>query len=133
MKIEKIEGIGLVYAERLSVHGVNTIEKLLAVCAQRKGRQLLAAQSGIPERKLLEWTNRADLMRVKGIGEEYSDLLEAAGVDTVRELALRRPENLYHSVIATNEKSHLVRRPPSLSQIQYWVKQAKELPPVVTY
>jgi len=72
-------------------------------------------------------------MRVMGVGEEYSDLLKAAGVDTVRELVLHRPENLHQAIMEVNAKKKLVRRPPTLSQVQAWVSQAKAIPPVVSY
>jgi len=133
MNIAKIEGIGSVYAAKLSEHGIKTTEVLLKVAASRKGRQDLAKKTGISALLILEWVNRADLMRVKGVGEEYSDLLEAAGVDTVKELAHRRPENLYKALLETNAKKRLVRRDPSLSEVQSWVSQAKALPPAITH
>ena len=133
MNIIKIEGIGEVYRKKLYAVDINTTDALLKAGATKKGRQALAEKSGITETLILEWVNLADLMRVKGIGEEYSDLLEEAGVDTVKELRNRKPENLYKAMLETNEKKKLVRRPPSLSEVESWVSQAKELPPVVTY
>ncbi len=133
MNIEKIEGIGPVYRVKLIQQGVKTTEVLLKMASGRKGRQELAKKTGISERQILEWVNRADLMRVKGIGEEYSDLLEAAGVDTVRELSFRRPENLHQALAATNAEKKLVRRAPSLPEVRRWVEQAKNLPPMITY
>ena len=93
----------------------------------------LAAKSGISETLILEWVNLADLMRVKGVGEEYSDLLEEAGVDTVKELRNRVAGNLHQAMLDTNMKKRLVRRPPSLSMVKRWVAEAKQLPPIVEY
>jgi len=133
MNIKKIEGIDSAYAARLEEQGIRTTDSLLMFASHRKGRKDLADCTGISERKILEWINRADLARVKGIGEEYSDLLEAAGVDTVRELATRRPENLLLALKEVNARKKLVRRSPSIAQVQNWVSQAKILPPVISY
>lgn len=133
MKITKIEGIGPTYASNLTGRGIKTTEGLLKAAASRKGREELSEQTGISNHLILEWANRADLMRVKGVGEEYSDLLEAAGVDTVKELAYRNPDNLHKSLLITNNEKRLVRRPPSLSEVQSWVSQSKSLPPVIRY
>ena len=133
MKIINIEGIGPAYAQKLSKVNINTIEKLLKLGASKKGREEISTQSGISETLILEWVNLADLMRIKGIGEEYSDLLEEAGVDTVKELRNRNPENLFKALQETNEQKKLVRRPPAKSQVINWVEQAKGLPPLVTY
>jgi predicted RecB family nuclease len=133
MNIIKIEGIGETYRKKLYAVDINTTNALLKAGTTKKGRQALAEKSGISEKLILEWVNLADLMRVKGVGEEYSDLLEEAGVDTVKELRNRNPENLHKAMLETNDKKKLVRRPPSLSEVKSWVSQAKELPPVVTY
>ncbi|MDH5507045.1 MAG: DUF4332 domain-containing protein [Anaerolineae bacterium] len=133
MNISKIEGVGPVYAEKLSNVGVKTTGRLLKVGATKKGREDLAAKAGVSETLVLEWVNIADLMRIKGVGEEYSDLLEEAGVDTVKELRNRRPDNLHQAILDVNARKKLVRRPPSLSMVERWVTQAKTLPPVVTY
>ena len=133
MNIIKIEGIGEKYRNKLYAAGINTIEGLLKAGAAKKDRKALAEKSGVSEKLILEWVNLADLMRVKGIGEEYSDLLEEAGVDTVKELRNRKPENLHKAMLETNTKKKLVRRPPSLSEVESWVSQAKKLPPVLTY
>ncbi len=132
-KIDAIEGIGEVYAQQLKSQGINTTDQLLERTATRKGRQELAEALGISEKLILKWANRADLFRVKGIGEEYSDLLEAAGVDTVPELAQRNPENLHKKLLEVNAEKKLVRRPPSLNEVSKWVAQAKELPRVLSY
>jgi len=133
MNIEKIEGIGPKNAAALAKANVKTTEKLLKVGATKKGRQELAEKSKLSETKILEWVNRADLMRIKGVGEEYSDLLEAAGVDTVKELRNRNPQNLWKAMKEVNDKKKLVRLLPALSKVEDWVAQAKKLAPVVTY
>ena len=132
-KIAEIEGIGPVYAEKLSKAGVATIEALLEQAASAKGRKALAEKSGISEDKLLEWVNRADLMRIKGVGSEYSDLLEAAGVDSCAELANRKAENLVQKMTEVNTAKKLVRKLPTLKLVEDWVAQAKKLPKVVTH
>ena len=133
MNISKIEGIGPAYAAKLDEQGIKTTEGLLKAAASRKGRQLLSKQTGLSNHQILEWVNRADLMRVKGIGEEYSDLLEAAGVDTVRELANRNPDNLHQTLIKTNAEKHLVRREPALNEVKSWIIKSKRLPVVISY
>jgi PAS domain S-box-containing protein len=133
IKIETIEGIGPVYAAQLGEYGIATTEDLLNYASNRKGRQELAEKSGISEKLILKWVNRADLMRVPGIGEEYSDLLEVAGVDTVRELRNRNSKNLYKALLDANEQKKLVRRPPHQSEVDAWVAAAKEIEPRVTY
>ncbi|UZJ42735.1 DUF4332 domain-containing protein [Prosthecochloris sp. SCSIO W1101] len=99
----------------------------------RKGRKTLAEKTGIDEHKILQWVNRADLSRVKGIGSEYSDLLEEAGVDTVPELAQRNAANLHAKMVDVNEVKNLVRKMPTEKQVSDWVSQAKELPRVINY
>jgi len=131
--IKDIEGIGPAYGARLGAAGVSTVEALLQRGATRKGRADLAAATKISAGLILKWTNRADLYRVKGVGEEYSDLLEATGVDTVVELAQRNPANLHAALATTNESKHLVRRTPSESEVATWVAEAKALPHVVEY
>ena len=115
MNIRKIEGIGPVNEQRLSEQGITTTEALLAAGASAAGRRQLSKETGLAEDLILEWVNRADLMRVRGVGEEYSDLLEQAGVDTVKELRRRRPDNLHQAMATANAEKHLVRRLPSLS------------------
>jgi predicted flap endonuclease-1-like 5' DNA nuclease len=128
-----IEGIGPAYAEKLKAAGVTSVEKLLEMGADPAGRAMLEEKTGIAHKLILEWVNHADLFRIRGVGEEYSDLLECAGVDTVVELAQRNPENLYKALITTNEEKKLVRRTPTLDQVKDWVDQAKKLPRKVTY
>ena len=132
-RLETIEGIGPVYAGQLRAAGIATVDALLAAGATPRGRQVLEQRSGIGHALILEWVNIADLMRIKGIGEEYYDLLEEAGVDTVKELRNRVPENLYEALVKTNEAKRLVRRLPTLGMVRGWVQQAKVLPPKVTY
>lgn len=131
--ISKIEGIGPVFTEKLAEAGIKTTEKLLEKGASRKGRGEIAKETGIDEKRVLRWVNMADLFRIKGVGEEYSDLLEAAGVDTVKELRNRNAENLHKKCEEVNEEKNLVRQTPSLNQITDFIAQAKELEPVITY
>ena len=133
MKIENIEGIGSVYAEKLAAANIATTADLLKNGADRRGRKKLADQMDISEKLVLNWVNKADLMRIKGVGEEYSDLLEAAGVDTVRELRNRNADNLHQKIAEVNESKNLVRRSPSATEVAAWVEHAKELKPIVTY
>ena len=132
-KIIDIEGIGPVYAEKLAAAGITTVEALLKAGASPKGREALEEQTGISHKLILEWVNLADLFRIKGVGEEYSDLLEEAGVDTVPELAQRNAENLYAKLQEVNAAKELVRRLPAQSQVANWIEQAKNLGRVVTY
>ncbi|NPV76567.1 MAG: DUF4332 domain-containing protein [Anaerolineae bacterium] len=129
----KVEGIGPAYAEKLKKVGIVTTEALLKQGATPAGRKSLEEKTGISHSLLLEWVNHADLFRIKGVGEEYSDLLEEAGVDTVVELAQRKPENLLEKMAEVNRAKKLVRRLPVLSQVRDWVEQAKKLPRVVSY
>ena len=131
--IATIEGIGPVFAEKLTAAGVKTVEALLDKAKDPKGRKALAEASGIDEKKILNWANKADLMRIKGVGEEYSDLLEASGVDTVKELKHRKAENLHAKMTEVNEAKKLVRALPTLKAVTDWIEQAKELPAVMTY
>ena len=129
----QIEGIGEVYAGKLLAAGVPTTEALLEAGATPQGREALAGKTGIGHGLILKWVNRADLFRVKGIGEQYSDLLAAAGVETVLELAQRVPEHLHRKLVETNEAKKLVRHVPSLEHVAEWVGQAQSLPRVVNY
>lgn len=129
----KVEGIGEVYAQKLKEHGINTLEDLLEKGATPKGRDEIAKKTGISEKLILEWVNHADLFRVRGIGEEYSDLLEEAGVDTVVELAQRNPENLFATLVKVNEERKCVRKLPAMSLVTSWVEQAKKLERKITY
>lgn len=132
-KIEKIEGVGPKFAAKLGNVGISNTRQLLERAATRKGRKDLAAEAGIEEKLILKWANMCDLMRIKGVGEEYSELLEYAGVDTVKELAKRKPDNLHKAMLEANGKRKLVRQPPGASQVESWVTQAKSLDPVMQY
>ena len=132
-KVEEIEGIGPIYAKKLNDNDVKTTDDLLDVGGTKQGRKDLAKKTGISETVILEWVNMADLFRIKGIGEEYSELLKEVGVNTVVELARRNPENLQETLVGVNDAKRLVRRPPSLSQTKDWVEQAKFLPRRVEY
>ncbi len=128
-----IEGIGEVYAEKLKAAGINTTEALLEKCAGPKGRAALAEETGISPKLILKWTNHADLMRIKGIAGQFAELLEAAGVDTVKELRHRVPANLKAKLDECNAEKNLVNRVPNLPEIEAMVAQAKELECVMTY
>lgn len=132
-QIADIEGIGEVYAKTLAEKGVTTTEALLEKCATPADRQKLAAETNLSGKLILKWANRADLARIKGIGSEYADLLEAAGVDTVPDLARRNAGNLYQALVATNEEKKLVRKIPTENQVTDWVSQAKSLPRILAY
>jgi len=133
MKLVDIEGIGPKYAAKLAKAGIGSIETLLKKGASPKGRKDISFMAGIPDTLILEWVNLADLFRIKGIGSEYSDLLEEAGVDTVVELANRVPESLYAKMGQVNKAKNLVNKMPGLLQVKSWVAQAKKLPRIVTY
>ena len=128
-----IEGIGEIYARKLHEAGITTTEELLEQGATPGGRKELVQKTGIGDRLILRWVHRADLFRVKGIGEQYSDLLAAAGVETVLELAQRRADHLHQKLVETNQAKRLVRVVPGPEQVADWVQQAHELPRVVSY
>lgn len=128
-----IEGIGKTYKEKLAKVGILTTDALLEAGATPKGRKELADKTGIGDALILEWVNLSDLFRIKGVGSEYSDLLEEAGVDTVVELSKRVPKNLHEKIVEINEKKKLVRKLPSESQVADWVDQAKKLDRKVKY
>ena len=131
--IKEIEGIGPTYAEKLANMGIHTVHALLAKGCTKSGRMEMAEKTGISETLILEWINMADLFRIEGIGEEYSDLLEEAGVDTVVELSNRVPENLHAKLTEVNEQKKLVKQLPTLDIVKKWIEQAKTLPRVVEY
>ncbi len=128
-----IEGVGEAYAKKLEAAGIKTTDALLEAGKDPQGRKALEEKTGISHTLVLKWVNHVDLYRIKGVGSEYSDLLEAAGVDTIPELAQRKAENLLEALTKTNEAKKLVRRLPTLAQVGDWVAQAKKLPRVVTY
>jgi predicted flap endonuclease-1-like 5' DNA nuclease len=133
MKIIDIEGIGPTYAAKLTSVGIRTTGKLLKKGAAPEGRKEIAETTGIGGELILEWVNLADLYRVKGIGSEYSDLLEEAGVDTVVELSNRVAEHLRSKMLEVNQAKNLVNKMPGVKQVDKWIQQAKQLPRVVTY
>ncbi|MBE9475382.1 MAG: DUF4332 domain-containing protein [Chloroflexi bacterium] len=132
-EMTEIEGIGPAYSEKLAAIDIKMIDQYLLAAADRKGRKEIAEKTSISPKLVLEWANRADLMRVSGIGEEFSDLLAQTGVDTVNELKYRNPEHLYNSLIEVNEQKNLVRRMPSQDDVTAWVEAAQQLPVVLTY
>lgn len=132
-KLEEIEGIGEVYIGKLKTAGVDTVEELLKAGAGPKGRDDLEQKTGISHKLILEWVNHADLIRVDGVGAEYADLLEEAGIDTVPELATRNPERLHAKLMEVNEAKKLVRRLPTVAQVTAWVECAKGMPRIINY
>lgn len=132
-KIIDIQGIGPVYAEKLIAVGIETVDQLLEKGKDAKGRAALEEATGIRHDLILTWVNHADLFRVKGVGPQFSELLEAAGVDTVKELRNRNAANLAAKMLEINEEKHLCKRTPVEKEIQKYIDLAKELEPVVTY
>ena len=132
-KIEEIEGIGPAYAEKLSAADIGTTDDLLKLCCDAKGRKATAEKTGVSESQLLKWANMADLMRISGVGSEFSELLEAAGVDTVKELRNRNAENLAAKMAEVNATKKLTRSVPSGKVVTAWVEQAKTLEPIITH
>ncbi len=131
--IAQIEGIGEVYAAKLQEVGIKTVEELLARCAAPKGRKELEEATGIAGGLILKWTNHADLMRINGVAGQFAELLEACGVDTVKEFRHRVPANLQAKMVEVNEAKHLVGRVPAVSEVERMVEEAKALEPVMTY
>ena len=131
--VAEIEGIGEAIAAKLAAAGVKTTADLLDQCGAAAGRKAMAGTTGIDERKLLDFVNMADLMRITGVAGEFSELLEAGGVDTVKELQHRNAENLAAKLAEVNERKKLTRRTPSASEVGRWIEQAKSLPPMVSH
>ena len=132
-KIQQVEGIGPKYAEVLRSGGITTTDELLKAGATRAGRQQVASRIGLNETLILKWVNICDLFRISGVAGQYAELLNAAGVDTVAELAHRSPENLKENLVQANAQKRLVRQTPSLRLVTGWVEQAKNLHPVITH
>ena len=132
-KIIDIEGVGDVYAEKLIAAGIKDTDAILEKCAKPAGRKALEEETGISGKLILKWTNHADLMRINGVGPQFSELLEASGVDTVKELRNRKPENLHAKLEEVNVEKNLVNRVPALVEVEKMVAQAKELPPMMEY
>ncbi len=133
MKVEDIEGIGPAFAAKLQEAGVSTSDALLAAAGPKAGREALATTTGISGKLLLEWANACDLMRIKGIGSQFSDLLEAAGVDSPAELAQRNAANLAATFAELNAARATTRRAPTEEMVADWIDQAKKLDKVVTH
>ncbi|MCO5182049.1 MAG: DUF4332 domain-containing protein [Candidatus Promineofilum sp.] len=132
-EIEYVEGIGAAYGQALRGVGINTVLDLLVNGATRRGRKHLSDQSGISQSNILTWVNHIDLFRIKGVAQEYADLLEQSGVDTVVELAQRNPTNLHKRMLDINAQKSLVRRAPHASEVQSWVEQARNLRRLIYY
>ena len=132
-KIIDIEGIGDVYAAKLNEAAVKTTDDLLEKCATRAGRKKMAEATGISEKLILRWTNHADLFRINGVAGQFAELLEAAGVDTIKEFRHRVPANLQAKMEEVNAQKNLVNHVPSVKEIEKMVAQAKEMEPRVEY
>jgi predicted flap endonuclease-1-like 5' DNA nuclease len=132
-KVVEIEGIGPTYAEKLGTIGIHTTSDLLEQGATKKGRMQIAAKTGIPESLILTWVNHSDLFRIKGVSAQFSELLEAAGVDSVKEFATRNAENLHAKLVETNDEFGLSGRVPSVDAIKEMIAQAKSLDPVISH
>ena len=133
MKIDAVEGIGPAYAAKLQEAGIHDTDAYLEKACTAPGRKELAGATGISEKMILGWVNMVDLFRIKGVGPEFAELLEAAGVDTVKELRHRKPENLAAKMAEVNEEKKLTRTVPSAKQVADWVDQAKSLPPRIEH
>ena len=132
-KIIDIEGVGDAYAVKLNEAGIKTVDDLLERCITPKGRKELAEATGISSKLILKWANHADLFRIKGVAGQFAELLEASGVDTVKELRHRVAANLHAKLVEVNEVKNLCNRVPAESEIQRMIEQAKELDPVISY
>jgi predicted flap endonuclease-1-like 5' DNA nuclease len=132
-EIQEIEGIGASSAAKLKEIGIDTVEKLLQEGFYPKGRKAIADQTGISGKKLLDWIGMADLFRVRGVGKQFAELLKAAGVDTVKELKMRNPNNLATALSETNEEKNICKAVPHLVQLENWIAQAKHLESRLTY
>ncbi len=132
-KINEVEGIGPVYAEKLQAAGIKTTDDYLNKCATPAGRKALAEETGISPKLILTWANHADLFRINGIAGQFAELLEAAGVDTVKEFRHRVAANLQPKLVEVNEQKNLCNRVPSVSELEKMIEQAKGLPVVLSY
>jgi len=132
-KIIEVEGIGPAYAEKLQAAGIKTTDDYLEKCATPAGRKALAEETGISPKLILTWANHSDLFRINGIAGQFAELLEAAGVDTVKEFRHRVAANLQPKLVEVNEEKNLCNRVPSVSELEKMIAQAKELPVILTY
>jgi predicted flap endonuclease-1-like 5' DNA nuclease len=133
MKIEEIEGVGPAYAAKLAEAGLTSVELLLEQGGAAKGRAAIAEKTGISEKLILRWVNHADLIRLKGVGPQFAELLEAAGVDTVKELRNRNAANLAAKLIEINEAKNIAGTTPNEKQVEGWIEEAKTLDPKVSH
>ena len=133
MKLDIVKGIGDVYAQKLMDAGINNTDELLEICKTPASRKRVADETGISNDLILTWTNHIDLFRINGVREQFAELLEAAGVDTVPELARRNATNLHEKMVEVNEAEKLSGRIPSVNQLTDWIEQAKKLPRVIEY
>lgn len=131
--IEEIEGIGPAYAEKLSVAEIKNTDHLLDLCGSASGRKKVSGDTGVGESTLLKWANMADLMRVSGIGPQFSELLEASGVDTIKELRTRNAENLAAKMAEVQDEKGLTKVAPTAGVIQNWIDAAKDMEPKITH
>ena len=132
-KIQDVEGIGPKYAELLKQQGVDTTAKLLEAGGTRAGRKELAENTSISESNILKWVNMCDLFRINGVAGQFAELLEGAGVDTVKELRNRNAENLAQKMTEVNDAKHLCKTTPGAKTVADWIDQAKSMEPMVTY
>lgn len=132
-KIAEIEGVGEAYARKLEEAGIKTTDDLLTAAASPKGRKDLAEKTGISGKLILKWTNHADLFRIKGVAGQFAELLEAGGVDTVKEFRHRVAANLQPKLVEINDEKNLCNRVPSVAELEKMIAQAKELEPMITY
>jgi predicted flap endonuclease-1-like 5' DNA nuclease len=131
--IEEIQGVGPAYAQKLQAANIKTTDDLLNQCCTPSGRNTVSQKTGLNEAQILKWTNMADMMRISGIGPQYAELLEGAGVDTVKELRNRNHENLAQKMKEVNEAKKLAKTSPAASVVEGWIEQAKSMAPKITY
>ena len=132
-KIDEIDGIGPVYQEKLTSAGIKNTDDLLDQCCTPKGRKAISEKTELSEKLLLEWSNMADLMRVSGVGRQFAELLEASGVDTIKELRHRNAENLATKMGEVNEEKKLSKSAPNVDMIKDWIAQAQKTDPKIEY
>ena len=132
-KINEIDGIGPAYREKLTAAGIKTTDDLLDQCCTPKGRKAASETTGVSEKMLLEWSNMADLMRVSGVGRQFAELLEASGVDTIKELRHRNADNLATKMGEVNEEKKLSKATPNVDMIKDWIAQAQKTDPKIEY
>ena len=131
--IEEIEGIGGTYSEKLKAAGITNTDQLLQTAGAPAGRKELETKTGISGKLILQWANRADLMRIKGVGKQFSELLECAGVDTIKELRTRRADNLTAKMVEINGEKKLCKANPKEDQVQGWIDGAKTMEPSISH